>query len=168
MKGKFAEGLFWVGLAIAGLAYSIPFDHSLRNYALGTVSWPRALLAILLVFGLVQLTFAFVSPASVQAEAASERSTPPAVLRMLFILVAPLILVWLLPRIGFVPFSLVFVFLLVLGFGYRHKVKAAVIAALSTGVITFVFTQLLFLPLPLGNWPGFYELNSTITWVLGG
>lgn len=168
MKGKIAEGCFWVVMAVAGLVYSNSFDQDLNNYALGTVSWPRALLAILLVFGLSQIVLALARQGAVHEREESSPLTLRTLLRIVFILVTPLVLVWLLPRIGFVPFALVFVFVLVLGFGYSHKAKAAVISLLSTAVIMSVFTNLLFLPLPLGTWPGFYEFNSTITWLLGG
>jgi hypothetical protein len=75
----------------------------------------------------------------------------------------PLIYAWLLPRAGYYIATPVFIatYMSILGVSRWRTIALTTIAAYAA--LLLVFTRLLYIPLPTGNWPGFYDFSN---WLL--
>jgi len=74
----------------------------------------------------------------------------------------PLLFLLMIPRMGYYVSAPFFITAFMLLLGERRLKHLIVTSLLIYGVTLFVFTKLLFVPLPEGSWPGFYEVNCWI------
>lgn len=166
--GEAAEAAIWLAFALGAWLYTYPFEHELRSYALGTVSWPRAIIVVIAICAVGQLADALRngrSPAEAMKEpeedASGERQLSRR-LRVIAIFGLPLLYVWFLPRTGYILTTPVFIAVYAVLFGQR-RLRNIVALALGVWVLTLiVFLKFLFVPLPRGNWAGFYELSGWV------
>ena len=189
----------WLALAVGMWIYSYRFDGEFPAYLWGPVSWPRAVLAAIVVLALAQLALRTVfAPGSElsgedsgaggndgtreggpgpRRDADGERDTnlaleddwneaqsgPDARLRILATFTLPLLYLLLLPRTGYFVTTPLFLVAYMAAFRERSlKYMLATTALLYVGSLA-IFSKLLFVPLPTGNWPGFYDFSN---WLL--
>ena len=188
----------WLALAAGMWAYSYRFDGEFPAYLWGPVSWPRAVLAAIVVLALAQLALRTVlapSPAPSAGRSAAGREDggdlrPPggerqaggseareeepreaqsgsgARWRTLTTFTLPLLYLMLLPRIGYFAATPLFLAAYMLAFRERSlKYMLATTALLYLGSLA-VFSKLLFVPLPTGHWPGFYDFSNRLLEIL--
>ena len=189
----------WLALAAGMWAYSYRFDGEFPAYLWGPVSWPRAVLAVIVVLALAQLALRTVlapSPAPSAGRNAGGRkdrgedpqppggerqaggseareeersgapSGPGARWRTLTTFTLPLLYLMLLPRAGYFAATPLFLAAYMLAFRERSlKYMLATTALLYVGSLA-VFSKLLFVPLPTGNWPGFYDFSNRLLEIL--
>lgn len=166
--GQWFEVGIW--LVIVGVAYgfTLEFDRDIEMYRFGAAGWPRLIILLIALgaFGqfLQDLRKAQDKPAAERGE------RDPAVehdwyffVRMGLTLALPVVYASLLQGMGFyflTPFFLI-------GYLYltgEHRVVPLILVPLVIfGVITFIFTRLLYVGLPVGYWPGFYDFGN---WVI--
>lgn len=171
--GTFAECAIWLVVAAAMWLYSYEFDRELSTYALGPVSWPRAIIALIAI---TAIGAGISDWRRRQQQAALGDQTgsdvdevvmdSAAMLRLGAAIVLPLAYVWLLPRAGYFATTPVFLasYMYVLGVNSWRTIAAVTIAAYA--VLLLLFSKLLYIPLPTGNWPGFYDFSNWLLVVL--
>ncbi len=171
------EWAVWFALAAAGYWLTFEFDEPLDVYRFGATGWPRFILACIAVGATVQLVLGLARERREAARPADEDAAgragetdggaeaPPRfsvspILVGIFAL--PLIYLLLLPRTGFfltTPFFIL-AFLWVLQVR-RPRLLFGVTAAVY-GLVLLIFVRLFYVALPVGNWPGFYDVNNAI------
>ena len=203
---RFGEAGAWLALAVGMWIYSFRFDGEFPAYLWGPVSWPRAVLAAIVVLALVQLVVRTVverraesvaadggpdeqgdtrhhmrgsgdgdgaespddgggDPGAPDAPAAAY-SGLDARLRIVATFTLPLLYLVALPRTGYFVTTPLFLVAYMLAFRERNlKYMLATTAGLYVGSLA-IFSKLLFVPLPTGNWPGFYDFSNWLLEIL--
>ena len=215
-RGRIApavEAGAWLALAAGMWIYSYQFDGEFPAYLWGPVSWPRAVLAAIVVLALAQLALRTMpvprsapsadetggdgtrgagtggeaearaygresrGPEPERGEARDEsgeiedaqgeaRSGTDARLRILATFTLPLLYLLLLPRTGYFLTTPLFLVAYMVAFR-EHSLKymLGTTALLYVGSLA-IFSKLLFVPLPTGNWPGFYDFSNWLLEIL--
>ena len=220
-----AEAGAWLALAAGMWIYSYRFDGEFPAYLWGPVSWPRAVLAAIVVLALTQLVLRTVlaprsesppanaggtradggveegrhdprpagdgrPPARSPGDSAERdrgagdgfeardeggeapdersgmRSEADARIRILATFTLPFLYLFLLPRTGYFATTPLFLVAYMLAFRERSlKYMLATTVLLYAGSLA-IFSKLLFVPLPTGNWPGFYDFSNRLLVIL--
>lgn len=167
--GHIAEFAIWLAIAIGMWIYSYAFDIELSTYALGPVSWPRAIIVLVVLAAIGafvadrRLRMQQTNSGQQQSVASGEHMDARARFRLTAALLIPLLYVWLLPRTGYyatTPFFLAS-YMYVLGISSLRTILA--VALVAYAFLLLLFSKLLYIPLPTGNWPGFYDFSN---WLL--
>ncbi len=173
------ELMIWLTLSILAYSLTFSFDDPLVTYRYGAASWPRTIILAIAVVALIEAILSFLafrknaSPKTTvmeggkdeekEEEAQKKVSGAKVNLKRLTTFAVPLVFLLMIPRMGYyvsAPFFIAgFMFLL----GEKRIFHLVVTTFLIYAVTLFVFTKLLFVPLPEGIWPGFYEISS---WIL--
>jgi hypothetical protein len=175
MTGKkvlFFEIIFWLGLVVFAWSFSYQFDKPLEHYRYGATGWVRGVLVLMLFFLTIQVIWSLLVElrhgelGKVDTEVGSfaksgEAATGMSVqLKRIGTFILPLVYLWLIPRAGYyliTPFFIVG-YMALLG---ERKWYHLVLTTVGIYIVTMlVFTRLLYVPLPVGNWPIFYDINS--------
>ena len=204
---RLGEAGAWLVLAVGMWIYSFRFDGEFPAYLWGPVSWPRAVLAAIVVLALVQLVVRTVVERRAESVAgdgapdgrddarhdmrgsgagssdgdgvespdagAGEPDAPGAAysgldarLRIVATFTLPLLYLVALPRTGYFVTTPLFLVAYMLAFRERNlKYMLATTAGLYVGSLA-IFSKLLFVPLPTGNWPGFYDFSNWLLEIL--
>ena len=190
-----AECGAWLALAAGMWAYSYRFDGEFPAYLWGPVSWPRAVLAAIVVLALAQLalrTWLGPSPeppagagnargredvggprqdgppgnGEPREDRSEAQNEPGARWRTITTFTLPLLYLILLPRTGYFATTPFFLAAYMLAFRERDlKYMLATTAILYLASLA-VFSKFLFVPLPTGNWPGFYDFSNRLLEIL--
>ena len=166
--------LIW--LALGSLAYGLTyrFDIPLENYRYGAASWPRVIILAMVIFALIEAILDLVElrrhgPSRAVVTGGAADTTPektiPGVtihIKRLATFGVPLLFLFMIPRMGYYVSAPLFITVFMLLLGERRLKHLIVTSLVIYGVTLFVFTKLLFVPLPEGSWPGFYEVSSWI------
>lgn len=155
------EALLWIVFGAVLWALTNHFDEATSAYRLGTASWPRAVLVLLFVCAGLQWLAALRSPEPT-APAAAKDQPDGGSLSLLAIFVLPLAYAWLLPLAGFFATTPVFLALLLWLLGERVWWRLGLAAILIWAIVVLIFSALLYVPLPTGNWPGFYDFSNFV------
>ncbi len=167
--GHIAEFAIWLAIALGMWIYSYAFDIELSTYALGPVSWPRAIIVLVVLAAIGafvadrRLRLRQTNSGQQQPVASGERIDARARFRLAAALLIPLLYVWLLPRTGYyatTPFFLAS-YMYVLGISSLRTILA--VTSVAYAFLLLLFSKLLYIPLPTGNWPGFYDFSN---WLL--
>lgn len=159
----------WLAIAAGMWFYSMQFDADLEAYRFGPVSWPRG---IMILIALVALIHFFhqkaklgkaVPVASAAADPGTAAREADTWLRVGATFALPLAYLWFMPRAGFFITTPVFLALYMFVFRERSFKYVLLTTAGIYFVVLAVFSKLLFVPLPTGNWPGFYDFSN---WLL--
>ena len=168
--GQWLEVAFW--LVFAGLAYILSFDYSrdIEMYKFGAAGWPRVLIFLIVAAAigqLIQLLLGREADARGVAAAAQSSSADVAgrhdmasITRMGLTLALPIVYASLLNYTGYYFTTPLFLagYLYLIG---ERRVKWLVIVPIAIwAVLTIVFTRFLYVGLPVGYWPGFYDFSN--------
>tara|TARA_A100001037_G_scaffold205717_1_gene183991 strand:- start:6211 stop:6777 length:567 start_codon:yes stop_codon:yes gene_type:complete len=168
------ESGIWLAIFMLMWVYSYTFERDLEIYRWGTVSWPRGvLLAIFVVATLSLLSSwrAIKRGAHLAEEFGAEHFEMErglgATLRIAGTFLWPLLYLWLLPRAGYYITTPIFIAGYMHIFGQRNWIHLiCTTVGIYVGVL-LMFTVWLYVPLPTGNWPGFYDLSNAFLVMLG-
>lgn len=160
----------WMLLLLGVFALTFKFDEPLQVYRFGASGWPRVIIILLIIGAITQFVLG-VRERRHRDETAEitgywsrlKEAGLGLNLRLLAMFGLPLLYVFLLPRTGFyftTPFFLSGYMLLLGERRWRHLVGTSLAIY---GLMLLVFGRLLFVPLPTGNWPGFYDFSN---WLL--
>ena len=166
--------LIW--LALGSLAYGLTysFDNHLENYRYGAASWPRVIILAMVIFALIEAILDLVElrrhgPSGAVVTDGAADTTPEKTisgvtihLKRLATFGVPLLFLFMIPRMGYYVSAPFFITAFMLLLGERQLKHLIGTSLLIYCVTLFVFTKLLFVPLPEGTWPGFYEVSSWI------
>lgn len=159
-------------VGIIGLVYILAVVSRIEPYGVNPFLWPGSLFGLLSVFSLLQVMVERRQPELV-VNSSSDRSdllmrgrdNGPQVIghkevvatvpqyasrRRSCYLIALLLYLILLPRVGFAVLTPIFIFALIECFS-RSFGKDLVIAVVATGLLILVFTSIFYLPLPAGQ-----------------
>ncbi len=168
------ELFIWLVLAFLAYGLTYRFDKHLDNYQYGAASWPRVIILGMAIFALIEAILGlreFRRYGTTSAEVVGEpedidlkKPLPgdPAHLKRLVTFLTPLLFLFMIPRMGYYVSAPLFIAGFMLLLGERRPIYLIVTSFLIYGVTLVVFTKLLFVPLPEGSWPGFYEISSWI------
>jgi hypothetical protein len=165
------EGLIWILIACVAFALTYQFNEPLPQYRYGASGWPRTLIIAMAVFAVINLLWGFflsggkgvVGTGEAElSDAPPTRSTTRASvnIKRLGAFVIPLLYLFLIPRAGFFVVTPLFLAGYMALLGERRWVHLLGTTLLIYILSLIVFTELLYVPLPVGNWPGFYDVNS--------
>jgi hypothetical protein len=166
--------LIWVALGSVAYGLTYRFDNHLENYRYGAASWPRVIILAMIVFALIQTILDLVELGRREpsgdvvtggaADITAEKTTSGVAihLKRLATFGVPLLFLFMIPRMGYYVSAPFFITAFMLLLGEKRLKHLIGTSLLIYGVTLFVFTKLLFVPLPEGTWPGFYEVNSWI------
>lgn len=163
--GQWVEIAIWLSLAGVAFAYSFEFDRDIEFYKFGASAWPRVIIAMIFLGAIgqfIQDILRSKADALYDPGYFSKFSEHGSAffIRMGLTLALPLVYAALLQGMGYyflTPFFLA---------GYLYltgvrRVKMLILVPLSIyAVITFIFTRILYVGLPIGYWPGFYEFGN--------
>lgn len=152
---------FWAGLAVTGFLLTFGFEGQIANYRYGPGLWPRALFVGMFIAAAVQLYFSLRSGKPQASAPANETLDAVAVAGLpVRIVVVPLVYMIVLPWIGFFAATPLFLAAVMVAMGERRPLHIALVTLLIFALVVLVFIKLLYVPLPIGNWPGFYEFGN--------
>lgn len=155
----FAGFLFYFSLGFRDTTYP-------GGYALGAVFWVDLVIILIVLSALANGAIRFLASPVASGEAAADDAPTEEpggnALQIVAIFLLPLIFVWLLPRIGFYFAMPLFVFSALVVLGERRLKMLLGLTAVICGILFFVFTTLLYVPLPTGRIELFYEMNTAI------
>lgn len=169
--GQWFEVGAWLVIAGAAYGFSLQFDRDIEMYKFGAAGWPR-LIILLIAFGaLGQFVQDLRSP---QDEVSTETAYLDRFgdhghrffLRMGLTLALPIVYAGLLQGMGYYFLTPLFLIAYLYLTG-EHRVLPLLLVPLSIyAVVTIIFTRLLYVGLPTGYWPGFYDFGSWFVVVL--
>lgn len=171
--GQWFEVGIWLVVAGAAFGFSLQFDRNIEMYRFGAAGWPRVIILLIALGALGQF---------VQDLRAAEDTRPREsgyfdrfsdhgrhfILRMGLTLVLPIIYAALLQGMGYyflTPFFLAGYLYLT---GERRVTALILVPLFIYGTVTLIFTRLLYVGLPIGYWPGFYDLGNWFVVLLRG
>jgi hypothetical protein len=161
----------WIAITAVAFGLTFQFNEPLQQYRYGAAGWPRAIIYGIAFFALMQMLWRFFSPErkGVIKGMGGDHSAaaPPLEARSIQVhlkhaatFAAPLLYLYLMSRMGFyilTPFFIAGYMRLLGEVKLRHLVGTTLFIYALT---LLIFLELLFVPLPVGNWPGFYEVSS--------
>ncbi|MBE9558174.1 MAG: tripartite tricarboxylate transporter TctB family protein [Proteobacteria bacterium] len=172
-SGQWTEIAIWLSVAGLAFGYSFEFDREIDGYLFGASGWPRAIIAMIFLGAAGQfvqdLRKAKTDPVS-DPGYFSQFSEHGAyfIIRMGLTLALPLVYAMLLQGMGYyflTPFFLGFYLYLT---GERRATMLIFVPLSIYGVITVIFTRVLYVGLPIGYWPGFYDFGNQVVILLRG
>ena len=161
----------WIAITATAFGLTFQFNEPLAQYRYGAAGWPRVIIYGIAFFALIQMIWRFVSPEHkgvVMGMAEDHGAAVPPLearsikvhLKHLATFAVPLLYLYVMPRMGFYILTPFFIggYMRLLG---ERRMRHIVGTTLFIYALTIlIFLELLFVPLPVGNWPGFYEVNS--------
>lgn len=159
--GTWLELAFWLALALVAFGLSFQFSDELGTYQWGAASWPRAVIFLMAITAVIHATIRLRERR--RATVADGSDSRSGLVGSVGLFVIPLVYAWLLPRTGFYVTTPVFLIVFLLYVGERRWHIVLITTALITALVFLIFAKLFYVALPVGNWPGFYDVNN---WLL--
>jgi Tripartite tricarboxylate transporter TctB family len=169
------EMVIWLAVSIIAFSLTFNFNGPLENYRYGAASWPRIIIMALALFAVIEAilsllefrrnggTKAVVITKAETSDSKEGISGRKVYLKRLATFGIPILFLLMMPRMGYYVCAPFFIAGLMCLLGERRPLHLIVASFLIYAVTLFVFTKLLFVPLPEGTWPGFNEISN---WIL--
>ena len=165
------EGLVWITIACVAFVLTFKFNDPLAHYRYGASGWPRTLILGIVIFAVINAFWsiflsrrqgAVVAGEAPSSDTSHSHSTTGASvhLKRLGSFAIPLVYLFLMPRAGFYILTPLFIAGYMALLGERRWLHLVGTTLLIYALSLVVFVKLLYVPLPVGNWPGFYDVNS--------
>lgn len=152
-----AEYVIWLAVAIFFYGFSFSFADPAGQEVISPDVWPRFFAAIMAIVATVHLR------SELQADHDdSEPESRFSVWATAQLFIAPLVFVFLMPRIGFYVAVPLFLMAQLLLLGERRAGVLLLTTASATAAVLLVFTTVFFVAVPLGTWPSFNAINVAI------
>ncbi|MFQ5995208.1 MAG: tripartite tricarboxylate transporter TctB family protein [Acidiferrobacterales bacterium] len=168
-RDLWVELAVWLAIAAVAFYFTFDFDEPLDIYRFGAASWPRVVIAALAIGAVVQFLRSLLMRRDRENEGLSSYWSRikgagfTTNVKLVGTFAVPLLYVYLLPKTGYyatTPFFLSgYMFLM----GERRLLHLIGSSLLIYGISLLIFAKLLFVALPVGNWPGFYHFSN---WLL--
>ncbi len=161
LTGALAQTLLWAAVAIGAFVLTFSFPEGSPGSVLGPALWPRVLCILLLMAAIGQAVTAVRNKTGAIDEN-MEQEAPARPRAVLAMMVIGILYVAAMPWFGFYASTPIFAAAVVVAMGERHWLRVASAAATITAVIFLVFVTLLYVPLPAGRLPGFYDFSNLL------
>jgi hypothetical protein len=168
------EMIVWLVLSVAAFSLTFSFDDPLENYRYGAASWPRVIIIAMALFAIAEAVLGFMEfrrrgvtkAAVIKGDSSPAQSEPASGMGIHLKRVAtfglPILFLLMIPRMGYYVSAPIFILIFMYLLGERRVLHLIMSSLLIYAVTLFIFTKLLFVPLPEGAWPGFYEISGWI------
>lgn len=178
-KGGVFELIFWLALAVLGFYFSFEFDRKIEFYRFGAANWPRAILILIVAAALGQwwthrrtesLSASTSAPEQGDGQvmvADAERRSGYG-LRLVATFGLPLVYAVLWEPVGFYVTTPIFLIAYLYLIGERRVPWLLGVPLGIFAVLTFIFTRLLYVGLPVGYWRPFYDISNWLVALLRG
>ncbi len=172
-KGSVFELIFWLILAILGFYFSFEFDRKIEFYRFGAATWPRVILLLIVAAALAQWwTHRRAEHPSTAEErgvlAAASEHGAGYVFKLAVTFGLPLVYAALWDQAGFYFTTPIFLIAYLYLTGERRVKWLISVPLVIFGVLTFIFTRLLYVGLPVGYWRPFYDFSNWLVALLRG
>ena len=163
--GQWIEVTVWIAFAAFAYVMSFTFDREIEMYKFGAAWWPRVVIALIVIAAVGQLfqDMKTGQPAGgfeTDSFADSSQHGPQFYVRMGITLALPLVYASLLNGTGYYFTTPLFLAAYLYMTGVRQVRPLIVVPLVIYMLVTFVFTRLLYVGLPTGYWPGFYDFSN--------
>ena len=174
--GQWFEVAFWLVFACFALGISFQFDRDVEMYRFGAAGWPRVVIGLMILCAIGQFMHAVRS--NRRRVAVEVVDTAPGfyhsvsehgagyVLRISITLGLPMAYAGLLQYTGYYFTTPVFIAAYLYVTGERRVKWLVFIPLLIYSVLTILFTRYLYVGLPVGYWPGFYDFSNWLVVLL--
>lgn len=167
------EAAIWAVITGVAFALTYQFNEPLPQYRYGAAGWPRVIIFGIAFFALLQTMWNLFYPerkgrimmGQVEEQISdlpSEATGNMVHLKRLGTFGVPLVYLFLMPRMGFYILTPFFIAGYMMLLGERRLVHLVGTTLFIYALTIVIFLELLFVPLPVGNWPGFYDINSLL------
>jgi len=163
--GQWFEVAAWVAFAALAYGLSFQFDRDVEMYKFGAASWPRFVILFILAAAIAQFfqDLRGGQPAAIDVPNSAARFSEYGsqfYLRMGITLALPVIYASLLDGTGYYITTPLFLAAYLYITGERRLKPLILVPLMIYMVVTFIFTRLLYVGLPTGYWPGFYDFSN--------
>ncbi|HEX6317932.1 MAG TPA: tripartite tricarboxylate transporter TctB family protein [Burkholderiales bacterium] len=172
-RGKqhlWGELAVWLVLGGGAYALSFQFAEPVSGYRFGATGWPRAIIVLLLAVALAQFALRMAHALRDPVAEPSPRfwsqffqAGARANVTVALAFALPVLYVAALRFTGFYLTTPLFLAAYLYLLGERRWSYVIGVALAIYALMVLVFTTLLYVPLPVGNWPLFYDVNN---WLL--
>ncbi len=163
--GQWFEVAVWIALAAFAYAVSFTFDREIEMYKFGAAGWPRVVILLIVVAAVGQFL------QNLKAGQPAARHDPgyfgkffehgrQFYVRMGITLALPIVYASLLNGTGYYFTTPLFLAAYLYMTGVRQVRPLILVPLVIYVVVTFIFTRILYVGLPVGYWPGFYDFSN--------
>lgn len=152
MKDTKKAADFWISLIVIVVSIILFINASnmpQSSRGIGPGDYPKVICAVLFVLGLIQLVVTVIECKGIPLIDFSSINKKY-LLRALIMLALTLLYYYLLKPVGFLITTPLYLFASFILFGYKKKVKAAIIAIVFSVAVYFLFTKVFLVILPRG------------------
>jgi len=169
--GQWTEIVIWLAVAAVAYGFSFEFDRDIEMYKFGASGWPRVIVLLIALSAagqfLQDLRKAQTAPLYDPGYFSQfSEHGPRFVIRMGLTLTLPLVYAALLQGMGYYFLTVFFL----MGYLYltgEHRPIVLFLVPFSIFiVVTIIFTRVLYVGLPTGYWPGFYDFGNWFVAIL--
>ena len=163
--GQWFEVAVWIAFAAFAYAVSFTFDREIEMYRFGAAGWPRVVILLIVVAAVGQFLQDLKSgpPAALHDPGTFDKFSehgPRFYVRMGITLALPIVYASLLNGTGYYFTTPLFLAAYLYMTGVRQARPLIVVPLVIYVVVTFIFTRILYVGLPVGYWPGFYDFSN--------
>ena len=163
--GQWFEVSAWIAFAAFAYVMTFTFDREIEMYKFGAAWWPRVVIGLIVVATVGQLlqdlkvgqSAALYDPGDVAKTSQHGRQF---YVRMGITLALPMVYASLLNGTGYYFTTPLFLAAYLYMTGVRQARPLILVPLVIYVLVTFVFTRILYVGLPVGYWPGFYDFSN--------
>ncbi|WP_157928932.1 tripartite tricarboxylate transporter TctB family protein [Pararhizobium haloflavum] len=162
------EWAVWVGFALLAYSQTGLFDREIPEYRFGATGWPRAVCLLMIAGATGQFLMRCLTIARgvVETDAAEEaprqKLSGREIAQRTAIFLLPLVYLYAVPYLGFYLMTPLFMLALMLILEVRSPGPLIGVPLTVSVIFLLVFTRLFYVGMPVGNLPGFYDVNNAI------
>ena len=164
--GQWFELGFWMVFAAVAYGFSFEFDREIEMFRFGASGWPRVIIVLILIAVAGQLlqdlqrgnADPLVDKGIVRPDPNLTKAGSIAALALTLAL--PILYASLLEYTGYYFTTPLFLAAYLYVTGERRVKWLVVVPLVIYVVLTILFTRILYVGLPVGYWPGFYDFSN--------
>lgn len=163
--GQWFELGFWIVFAAVAYGFSFEFDREIEMFRFGASGWPRVII-VLIVIAVAGQLFQDIRAGNADPGDIAEpgpsgtRNDPGSTVAIVITLALPILYASLLEYTGYYFTTPLFLAAYLYVTGERRVRWLVVVPLVIYVVLTILFTRFLYVGLPVGYWPGFYDFSN--------
>lgn len=163
--GQWFELGFWIVFAAVAYGFSFQFDREIEMFKFGASGWPRVIIALIVIAVAGQLLQDMRGGDSdpgdtVEPSPVGTRTELGSMVAVSITLALPILYASLLEYTGYYFTTPLFLVAYLYVTGERRVKWLVVVPLVIYVVLTILFTRFLYVGLPVGYWPGFYDFSN--------
>ena len=166
--GQWFELGFWIVFAAVAYGFSFEFDRDIEMFRFGASGWPRVLIVLIVIAVAGQLfqdlrsgnADPLASQGIVKPDPDPNLTKPGSIAALAITLALPILYASLLEYTGYYFTTPLFLAAYLYMTGERRVKWLVAVPLFIYLVLTILFTRFLYVGLPVGYWPGFYDFSN--------